>query len=120
LVGFDPKGEDHLFMNGTRTGSRIPLELPVQIRWKTTSGTEHVYDGRTLNISGNGMYIDGPARLRHDTPISFTVYLPLDQTKVPLRIDGRGRVVRSEGGLPLRGIGAIIDDYRIRRARFSA
>ena len=107
-------------MNGTRTGSRIPLELPVQIRWKTTTGAEHVYDGMTLNISGNGMFLDGPASLRHDTPISFTVFLPPDLTRVPMRIDGRGRVVRSNGGVAARGIGAIIDDYRIRRARYAA
>lgn len=107
-------------MNGTRTGSRIPLELPVQIRWKSAAGERHVIEGLTRNISGNGMFIDASLRLRHHTPITFTVYLPSQVTRIPLQIDGRGRVVRQNGAATVHGIGAIIDDYRIRRARVPA
>jgi hypothetical protein len=61
------------------------------------------------------MFIVSSARLRHDTQISFTVTFPPDITKALICLQGRGRVVRppSLGRTP--GIGAIIDDYEIRR-----
>ena len=106
-------------MNGTRTGSRIPLELPVRIRWESPAGERHVLDAVTRNISGNGMLIDASIRLREGTSFTFTVSLPSDVTRVPVELDGSARVVRQNGANSSGGVGAIIDDYQIRRARMS-
>jgi hypothetical protein len=67
-------------------------------------------------MSGNGMLILSPVRLRHDTPITFTVTFPTDITKAFIRLHGRGRVVRQNPPGPIPAIGAIIDEYEIRRS----
>jgi len=59
---------------GIRGGTRIAVELPVQIRWKTQSGIERSAQGKTGSMSGNGVFILVPIRLRHDTHIHFTVF----------------------------------------------
>jgi hypothetical protein len=54
-------------------------------------------------------------RLRRSTPITITVELPLEYTKVPLELHCRGRVVRWNQPEEQPGMGAIIDDYELRR-----
>ncbi len=102
--------------NGIRAGVRIPVELPVVLRWKNRNGSLRKAEGTTGSMSGNGMLIHSPVRLRHDTPITFTVTFPADITKAFISLHGRGRVVRqtSPGSNP--AFGAIIDEYEIRRS----
>lgn len=98
-------------MNYLRAGVRIPVELPVQVRWKSPTGKYRVAEGRTACISGNGMFIAVPIRLRHETPITVTVTLPVEVTKIPIELRCQARVVRQPRAEGLTGVGAIIDDY---------
>lgn len=102
-------------MNFLRSGARIPLALPVEITWKNRAGRPKHAQGKTATMSGNGLYMEVPIRLRASTPISITVSLPVEFTGVPLQLQCHGRVVKQEGPGPSAGLGAIIDDYRFRR-----
>lgn len=103
-------------MNFLRVGARIPVELPVEIVWKTRTGRPQHAQGKTATMSGNGLYMEVPVRLRPATPISITVTLPVEITRIPLQLFCGGRVVRQSKPSTIAGIGAIIDDYRIRPA----
>jgi hypothetical protein len=96
---------------GIRGGTRIPVELPVEIRWKTQSGKEKFAEGKTQNMSGNGLFILAPLRLRHDTPIEFTVSLPAQVTNGPVKLQCAGRVVRHRKGGKPAGLAVVIDEY---------
>jgi hypothetical protein len=61
------------------------------------------------------MFVALPVRLRDRTPITITITLPVEVTKVPLQLCCRGRVVSQPPGYA--GIGAIIDDYQFRLAQ---
>ena len=98
---------------GIRAGTRIPVELPVEICWKTEAGTERFAQGTTENMSGNGLFILSPVRLRHDTPIHFTVALPAEITNTPMQLRCEGRVVRQHRGGKSAGMAVVIDDYRL-------
>lgn len=98
---------------GIRGGTRIPVELPVQIRWRSRAGIEQFAEGKTGNVSGNGLFIVGPVRLRHDTPINLTVSFPVEVTHVPIRLECEGRVIRQRRTASLHGIGVVIDDYNL-------
>lgn len=96
---------------GIRAGTRIPVELPVEIRWKTQGGKEKFAEGKTQNMSGNGLFILAPVRLQHDTPIEFTVSLPPEVTNSPVKLQCAGRVIRQcREGEPA-GLAVVIDEY---------
>jgi hypothetical protein len=99
-----------------RLSARVPLELPVQLRWKTTTGKSRQVDARTGNISANGMFVTVPHRLRHNAPIAFRVNLPSEITRTPVQLQGHGRIVRRSGPGQAPGVAAIIDEYEIRPA----
>lgn len=105
---------------GIRGGTRIPVDLPVHIRWKTKKGTERSVQGKTESMSGNGLFILAPVRLRHDTLIEFTVLLPAEVTRTPVQLQCVGRVVRRQKSGSPRGLGIIIDDYRLGSLNRSA
>jgi len=68
-------------------------------------------------MSGNGMLIAVPVRLRQETLITVTVTLPVEITRVPFELECQARVVRQiPAGRRVEGIGAIIDDYRFQPA----
>ena len=98
---------------GIRGGTRIPVELPVQIRWKTRAGRERAAQGTTESMSGNGLFILAPIRLRQDTPIQFNVALPTQVTNTPMQLQCVGRVVRQKKTGERSGLGVVIDDYRL-------
>lgn len=101
-------------MGQRRSGVRIRVELPAQIRWKSRGGSYRQAEGKTENISGNGMLIALPTRLQIDTPITVTMVLPPVVSKVPVELECQGRVVRWNRPGELRGIAATIDDYELR------
>jgi hypothetical protein len=105
---------------GIRGGTRVAVELPVQIRWKTRAGTERQVEGKTESMSGNGLFIMAPVRLRNDTPIQFTVLLPTGVTGIPMELQCTGRVVRHQKGGAPSGLGVVIDDYRLASLKPSA
>jgi hypothetical protein len=96
---------------GIRGGIRIPVELPVEIRWKTRGGTEKFAEGRTQNMSGNGLFIMVPVRLQHDTQIEFTVSLPIEVTHAQVKLQCAGRVVRQRRKRGPFGLAVVIDEY---------
>jgi len=101
-----------LGQKGIRAGTRIPVELPVLMRWKSRAGIERLAQGKTASMSGNGLFIVAPVRLRRDTPISFTVVLPAEITHVPMQLQCAGRVIRQRRTGTPAGLGVVIDDYR--------
>jgi len=105
---------------GIRGGTRIPVELPVQMRWKTQAGTERQAQGKTESMSGNGLFILARVRLKHDTPIEFTVLLPAEVTRTPMQLQCVGRVVRQQKSGSPAGLGVVIDDYRLTSLKHSA
>lgn len=97
---------------GIRGSTRIPLELPVHLRWKTQAGSERSAQGKTESMSGNGLFILAPLRLRHDTRLQFTVLFPAEVTRTPMQLQCVGRVVRQQRSKTSAGLGVVIDDYR--------
>ncbi|PYV18525.1 MAG: hypothetical protein DMG21_04640 [Acidobacteria bacterium] len=99
-----------------RSGVRLPLELPMEVRWKGRSGKKERAQGKTVTVSGSGFYVILPPRLRlaQATPIQFTMDLPVELTGVPMKLTGQGRVVRGHRSSAEAGVGAIIDDYRFQ------
>ncbi len=104
-------------MSYLRAGTRIPLVLPVQVRWKDRAGKHQLAQGTTACMSGNGLCLTVPVRLRRETPITVTVTLPVELTRTPLALECHARVVRQKQPRGLAGIGAIIDDYSFRPQR---
>jgi hypothetical protein len=104
----------------TRAYRRIPVALPVSLRWRTPAGAERQIRGKTENVSGAGLFVVAPVRLRRETPISFTVLLPQEVTRVPIELACQGRVVRSSRVGEVSGFGAIIDKYELRPAPLAA
>lgn len=101
---------------GPRGYRRLPVELNVDVSWLTRAGAKRHAQGKTGNISGAGLFLVAPVRLRRETPIFFTVVLPKEITHVPLELACRGRVVRSNRTGEPSGFGAIIDSYQLRPA----
>lgn len=104
-------------MRQPRTGLRIPVELTIDLRWKSRAGNYHQVRGKTGNVSGNGLFVAVPVRPRRATPITITVVLPKEVTRAPVELYCQGRVVRWSGTRELPGIGAVIDEYELRPAR---
>jgi hypothetical protein len=103
-------------MRQSRAGSRIPVELPAEVRWKSRSGNLRQVEGKTGNISGTGLFLTVPVRPHLQTPITIRVSLPAEVTGVPVQLLCYGRVVRWSQADELPGVAAIIDDYELRPA----
>jgi len=101
-------------MSPPRTGQRFPMELPVEIQWKSPAGSLKKASGKTANISGSGVFIELPIRLRRATSITIKVVLPPEVTHVPLELLCKGRVVRWNQHGQVQGVGATIDEYELR------
>jgi hypothetical protein len=101
-------------MNERRVSQRIPMGLPVDIRWKTRAGTQKQAMGKTGNISGNGLFIEIPVRLPRSTSLAMNVVLPRGATQVPLELLCQGRVVRWEQDGQVKGLCVVIDEYELR------
>lgn len=105
---------------GIRGGSRIPVELPAMIRWKTQAGLERYVQGKTGNMSGSGLFVVAPVRLRHDTPIQLTIALPAEVTRTPIRLHCEGRVIHQHRTGHVSGLGVVIDNYYFAAAMRAA
>lgn len=95
-----------------QSAARFPVKLPVAVK----AGAE-VCSAETQNISANGVLFEVDADMPVGSPVDFTISLPADVVGAPedVRVDCRGRVVRSfeDGGR--RGVGVVIDEYRFER-----
>ncbi|HEV2494107.1 MAG TPA: PilZ domain-containing protein [Terriglobia bacterium] len=103
-----------------RSSARIPLQLVAHIRWKDASGRYGEAEGKTVNISGNGLFLTVPARLEPEMPFAFKVLLPCAITRTPVELVGEGRVVRRSVVGETEGVAAVIDDYRLQPLQASA
>jgi hypothetical protein len=101
-------------MSQRRASQRIPMEVPVEIRWKSRAGSRKQAVGKTSNISGTGLFIEFPVRLHRDTSVSIKVVLPREGTQVPLELLCQGRIVRWNQRGQVQGLGAVIDEYQLR------
>ncbi len=106
--------------NFQRAGIRIPVEFPVEVRWKSRWGRPRHVEGKTGNISGNGLFVCVPIRPRCETPVTIKVLLPVGVTRVPIELHCNGRVIRWSRPGESRGMGATIDEYELRRMRTHA
>ena len=101
-------------MTQRRTSQRIPMELPVEIRWKSSAGSPKQAKGKTGNISGSGLFIALPVRLHPATSVMIRLRFPREVTHVPLELMCQGRVVRWDHHGQVQGMGAVIDEYELR------
>ena len=101
-------------MQYLRTGGRIPVELPVEIRWKDAGGKPRQAQGKTISVSSNGVLLSVASDLRPQTRVNNKVNLPLEFTKVPLVLHCHGRIMRAGPGAMT--VSAVIDDYTLRPA----
>jgi len=90
------------------------MELPVEIQWKSPAGSLKQATGKTGNISGSGLFMEVPIRLRRATSITLKVMLPPEVTHVPLELLFKGRVVRWNRHGQVQGVGVVIDEYELR------
>ena len=90
-----------------QSAARFPVKLPIAV--KSDAGMQ--------NISANGVLFEVDADMPIGSPVDFTISLPADVVGAmeDVRVDCRGRVVRSfeDGGR--RGVGVVIDEYRFER-----
>ena len=101
-------------MNERRSSERIPMKVPVEIWWKSRTGSKRKAKGKVGDISGSGLFIEGPIHLPRETSIMIKVQLPREGTRVPLELVCQGRVVRGNPSGKTLGVAALIDDYELR------
>ena len=92
--------------------SRFPIKLPVAV--KSESGSKNT---ETQNISANGVLFEIESEMPIGSMIDFTISFPADVvgSDNDVRVDCRGRVVRSYEDEGRRGVGVVIDEYRFER-----
>ena len=100
-------------MDERRASQRIPMELPIEIRWKTRAGSPKQAMGKTGNISGNGLFIEFPVRLHQKTSVTTKVVLPREGSQVPIELSCQGRVLRWIQDGQVEGLCVVIDDYEL-------
>jgi hypothetical protein len=96
-----------------QSAARFPLKLPVSV--KSKSGARQA---ETTNISANGVLFQVvDAEMPVGSMVDFTISLPADVVgaTADVRLDCRGRVVRSFEEDGRRGVGVVIDEYRFER-----
>src|SRR6266478_5011309 len=108
----DGKNAGHKPYSDVQSAARFPVKLPIAV--KSDAG---VRPAETQNISANGVLFEVDADMPVGSPVDFTISLPADVVgaEEDVRVDCRGRVVRSfeDGGR--RGVGVVIDEYRFER-----
>jgi hypothetical protein len=97
-----------------QSAKRFPIKLPISV--KSTTGESHT---ETQNISANGVLFQMvDSEMPVGSMVDFTISLPADVVgaDADVRLDCRGRVVRSFEDSGRRGVGVVIDEYRFDRA----
>jgi hypothetical protein len=97
-----------------QSAMRFPIKLPISV--KSKAGERHT---ETQNISANGVLFQMvDSEMPVGSMVDFTISLPADVVgaEADVRLDCRGRVVRSFEDSGRRGVGVVIDEYRFDRA----
>jgi hypothetical protein len=92
--------------------ARFPVKLPIHL--KSPNGES---DTETDNISANGVLFHHDVDLPIGSTVDFTISLPAEVVgaSADVRVECRGRVVRSAADDGRRGVGVVIDEYRFER-----
>jgi len=95
-----------------QSAARFPVKLPIAL--KSEAG---VRSAETQNVSANGVLFEVDADMPVGSPVDFTISLPAEVvgSDADVRVDCRGRVVRSFADGGRRGVGVVIDEYRFER-----
>ncbi len=95
-----------------QSAARFPVKLPIHI--KSQNGES---DTESDNISANGVMFHHDADMPIGSTIDFTISLPAEVVGASedVRVECRGRVVRSNEEDGRRGVGVVIDEYRFER-----
>jgi hypothetical protein len=104
-------------MNEQRQGIRYPLRLPAEVRWTSRGKSAGPIRGEIGDISSSGLLVLIPKQLPIGTTINVTINLPVDLTKVPVKLTCMGRVVRKSPKGKSAGVSAIIEDFKLRPSR---
>ena len=97
-----------------QSAMRFPIKLPISVKSKTGESLTE-----TQNISANGVLFQMvDSEMPVGSMVDFTISLPADVVgaEADVRLDCRGRVVRSFEDSGRRGVGVVIDEYRFDRA----
>jgi hypothetical protein len=108
-----PKGKRARYPE-VQSATRFPIKLPISVKSKT--GERHT---ESQNISANGVLFQMvDSEMPVGSMVDFTISLPADVVgaEADVRLDCRGRVVRSFEESGRRGVGVVIDEYRFDRA----
>ena len=114
MTGTAATGEKSLRANyqDMQSATRFPIKLPISV--KSTLGESC---SETENISANGVLFQMESDMPLGSTVDFTISMPaaILGAETDVKLDCRGRVVRSadEGGR--KGIGVVIDEYRFDR-----
>src|ERR1700685_15377 len=98
-----------------QSAKRFPIKLPISVKSKTGESLTE-----TQNISANGVLFQMvDSEMPVGSLVDFTISLPADVVgaEADVRLDCRGRVVRSFEDSGRRGVGVVIDEYRFDRAQ---
>ena len=109
----DPKAIRARFSE-MQSAMRFPIKLPISVKSKTGESLTE-----TQNISANGVLFQMvDSEMPIGSAVDFTISLPADVVgaDADVRLDCRGRVVRSFEDSGRRGVGVVIDEYRFDRA----
>ena len=95
-----------------QSAARFPIRLPISV--KSESGARV---SETQNISANGVLFEMDSSMPVGSRVDFTISLPAEIVGAAsdVRVDCRGRVVRSTEEAGRRGVGVVIDEYRFER-----
>jgi len=86
--------------NDRRASDRFPLERDVRYRIMNRKTGDEVGAGKTLNMSSNGVLFTTDGLLIPGRRVELAISWPAQlNSKVPLKLVARGRIVRSEGGM---------------------
>ena len=107
-------------MNEQRQGKRYPLRLPAEVTWTSRGKSSGPVQGEIGDISSSGLLVVIPKHLPLGTTINVTINLPVDLTKVPVKLTCLGRVVRKSPMGKNEGISAIIEDFKLQPSRRKA
>ena len=95
-----------------QSAARFPIRLPIAV--KSDSGSQTT---ETQNISANGVLFQIESDMPVGSMVDFTISFPADVvgSDNDVRVDCRGRVVRSYENEGRRGVGVVIDEYHFER-----
>ena len=95
-----------------QSAARFPVKLPIHL--KSQAGES---DTESDNISANGVHFHHDVDMPIGSTVDFTISLPAEVVgaDADVKVECRGRVVRSNEHEGRRGVGVVIDEYRFER-----